>query len=146
MDQSGSCFFPLAPEYYNPWPQPYINGQTGNAPILQQSSADGNPLETGHSWELSIAKRRQSEPASNTLQPQDIQFVTFNGKCFVGPTRVPLTEQSRNKIRKVREKGACLRCRIRKISVRRLCQIIMRRSSDLVISAMNKTHAINVRP
>lgn len=76
---------------------------------------------TSETLELAATSRkgkrcaRKESPKRKRETP--IQFVTFDGKDFSDRKRARLTEEQRQNILDVRAKGACLRCKLRKIRV-----------------------------
>lgn len=90
-----------------------------------------------------VHKPRQRQAKAKESKRDDYQYVTFDGKRFVGGMRTALRVQRRKQIREVRAKGACIRCQLRKISVREMAPPKIIFKADGVLNAQVEVRATN---
>lgn len=89
-----------------------------NAPAVQQHANDSQrrPLPTSRQ-QLNTKHRVSKSRFQHTNSPGYICFSATMGELSNAPRRSTFSKQRREEVKRVRQLGACLRCRFRKIPV-----------------------------
>jgi hypothetical protein len=91
---------------------------------LQNDASQRTSKTLSHS-RLGQTKRVNKSRSNHTNFPGYSCFPSATGQLAQAPRRSALSQERRNEVKQIRHRGACLRCRFRKIPVRSLEYIFL---------------------